>query len=525
MALPNTPNTTQARDALAWVTQDQDKAQDPDVDVSEWLWQAIQGDFNENRSTGQIAFDAALSMIPLVDQICDVRDLVANSRKIANDPKDQWAWVALALTLIGLFPTLGSLVKGVLKIFFTFVRKYGIDHVAKAIEPAMTWIITFLRRKDVQAHLRKVLKWDDVFLELSQSIRKIRGMVSAAELLKAFDKGIKVMEGLLKKVTWLPRVGKQAQGAVDMVKKVRAQADEFIGKAVAPIQKVLDDLIQALERERLATQRGVLNANNVHFRGTLPQSHAVRLMNDAEPPPSWLSKGVKQNQEIAKDFWSDITYTKAIATGWPELTEKNIKSFAKGTIRAAEVKGPARLYRILSPSSRGMSDCWVSKEVFDKINGQADPRTYWRKFLAVWPNWNSNGQFVVYDIKAGESLKVWRGATSAQQLDGLKGKYLEGGDEQIVFNLPRGHAHHDTMRYYQLGGGHGNQLRKPLSEKEYQALSKDQREKYSSIREQINHPSISGPFETGWAPTDYDAALPDRIGLPSLPGQITQLAK
>ena len=57
------------------------------VDVSEWLWQAIQGDFNENRSTGQIAFDAALSMIPLADQICDVRDLVANSRKMPKTPK------------------------------------------------------------------------------------------------------------------------------------------------------------------------------------------------------------------------------------------------------------------------------------------------------------------------------------------------------------------------------------------------------------------------------------------------------
>ena len=109
-----------------------------------WFWEAIEGDFNDNRNTKQIMVDAAISMIPLVDQVCDVRDLIANCRKIYKDPKDVWAWVSLVLTLIGLFPTLGSLVKGVLKIFFGFVRRVGGKQVAQAIESGMTMVVAFL---------------------------------------------------------------------------------------------------------------------------------------------------------------------------------------------------------------------------------------------------------------------------------------------------------------------------------------------------------------------------------------------
>ena len=74
-----------------------------------WVWETIQGDFNDNQTTGQVVTGTLISMIPLVDQICDIRDLVANSKKIKEDNNNVWSWVALVLTLLGLFPTFGSL--------------------------------------------------------------------------------------------------------------------------------------------------------------------------------------------------------------------------------------------------------------------------------------------------------------------------------------------------------------------------------------------------------------------------------
>lgn len=121
-------NATQMRSAIAWATGDeegQEQENEPSSNPFVWFWEAIEGDFNDDRSTAQILVDAGISMIPLVDQVCDLRDLIANCRKLAKDRTDIWNWVALVLTLIGLFPSLGSLVKGVLKIFFGFVRKVG----------------------------------------------------------------------------------------------------------------------------------------------------------------------------------------------------------------------------------------------------------------------------------------------------------------------------------------------------------------------------------------------------------------
>ena len=91
-------NATQMRDALAWATNEPTKAKEPSSNWFVWFWEAVEGDFNEDRSTSQILVDAGISMIPLVDQLCDIRDLIANCKKLVRDYKDTWAWVALVLT-------------------------------------------------------------------------------------------------------------------------------------------------------------------------------------------------------------------------------------------------------------------------------------------------------------------------------------------------------------------------------------------------------------------------------------------
>lgn len=518
-------NTTQMRDALAWATNDQEKAKEPSTNPFVWFWEAIEGDFNEDRSTGQLMTDAAISMIPLVDQICDVRDLVANCRKLIKDHTDVWAWVALALTLIGLFPTLGSLVKGVLKIFFAFVRRMGGEAVIKAVELAMTWVITYLRRRDVQKYLQK-LRVDDVFKWLAQQIKEVRTKVNVKALLGAFDRGIALMNTMVNKVSLIPTVGKKAKAALEQVREVRKMADQYLEKALKPVQDILNTIIMRLEREALERQRGIVNANNVHFRGALPDAAAVKLMRETEPPPPWLSKGTMEEWVKADYVILQSRVEAKVKEGWPKLTEQNVESFHK--LAANEIKGPARLYRILAPNSRAMSDCWVTEEVFNKLQAASDPRATWRKYLAVWPDWNVNGQFVIYDVKPGETLKVWQGQASTQLRKATEklNVHLEGGWEQIVFNIERSDARNDVMRYYKLKGGQGNRLQDAISQTEFNALSSEQKKAYTGIREKINHPNISGPFETGWGYTDFSGiGFLDKIGLPSLPGQTTQLAK
>jgi hypothetical protein len=213
---------------------------------------------------------------------------------------------------------------------------------------------------------------------------------------------------------------------------------------------------------------------------------------------------------------------------FPELSDQSIRSFH--TLTAHTIKGRARLYRILAPSSRGMNDCWVTEEVFKELQSAPDPKAAWRKYLAVWPDWNVNGQFVIYDVKAGEQLNVWRGIASSQTKKSLPGFQLEGGAEQIVFNVTRKDTRNDRMLYYKVKNRKDPILGKPLTQEDVNALTASmnsmQRQAFFdthlAVRENINHPNISGPFDTGWGYTEFDGAgMSGKIGLPALPGQVT----
>jgi hypothetical protein len=532
-------NATQMRDALAWTTGEKEETKEVSSNPFVWFWEAVEGDFNENRSTSQILVDAGISMIPLVDQVCDLRDLIANCRKLSRDQSDVWNWVALVLTLIGLFPALGSLVKGILKIFFGFVRRSGGEKVAEAVEAAMSWVISFLRRRQVQQYL-KLHKVDDVLKWLATEVKAIGEKISASELVAAFDRAIKVLAELTSKVEYVPILGNKAKQALAEVRKIRLGANAQLAKALKPVQDIVDTVILRLERESLQRQHGIVDAKNIHYRGALPEAAAVALMRKRKP--AWLT--AKANAVYAEveptivraevDDMASLTTRsgkpKASDDIFPSLTDENIRSFH--TLKANTIKGPARLFRVLAPNSRGMSDCWVSEEVFQKLQKASDPKSAWRKYLAVWPDWNVNGQFVIYDIKAGESLNVWRGIASSQTKASLPGFQLEGGYEQIVFKVERSDPRNDQMLYYKIKNGCNAKVGKPMTQSDVNAataaMSGPQRkaffDSHLSVRDKINHPNISGPFETGWAYTEFEGAgMASKIGLPDLPGQVTSI--
>lgn len=514
-------NPTQLRSAVAWSTGAPETETEDDKSPWEWFWEAIQGDFNENRSTGQIVADAAISMIPLVDQVCDIRDLIANCKKLRQEPDDTWAWVALALTLIGLFPVLGSLVKGVLKVCFSFIRRGTSKGFSLAVDASMTCVIALLRRETCQHYLRR-LKVDDVFAWLAKEIKQVKAKTNPGALLRAFDKGVTTTRGLVARVEHIPRVGAKAKAALDTIVWVRAKADEGLRKACGLIEEILDAIIMRLGRESLRRRHGIIDIKNVHYRGAIPESAAVTFMRTTNPKPSWLSQGQDLTFLPQRVHVERPRVDREVKNGWPPLTDDNIESFHKMT--NVLLKGPARLFRIISPNSRAMSDCWISEKMFNEIQDSPDPKAAWRKILAVWPDWNGNGQFVVYDVKPGETLKAWQGPAAGQKKLTLPDHHLEGGGEQIIFKISRSDPRNDTTRFYKIKGEKGDSLGEPIDRPTYDTLGKLEKAQYLEIRESINHPNISGPFETGWDYTDFSGAgFDQRIGLPSLPGQITQV--
>jgi hypothetical protein len=529
--------TTQLREAVAWATNKPEPEHEASSNPFVWFWEAIEGDFNENRTTGQILVDAGISMIPLIDQVCDVRDLIADCKKLDKDYKDFAAWTSLVLTLIGLFPSLGSLAKGVLKIFFAFIRRNGGLIVEKALDGAMTWVVALLRRQQIQAFL-KSKQVDEAFQWIADELKALRTKIDAAAVTAAFDRGIKVLEVLAKHVSAIPVIGTKARAALAQVRSVRAIADRHLGEALKPAHLYVNKIIDKLEREILEKQHGIVNTANIHYRGVIPEAHAVALMRKRKP--KFLSatgdrfldpvEPTRSRRLVDEMSSEQDAYGKPRkpAEKFPKLSTQSIASFH--TIRAHSINGPARLYRIISPSSRGMSDCWISEEIFKKLQSAPDPKEVWRRYLGVWPDWNSNGQFVIYDIKAGETLNTWAGMAASQEKKALPGHHLEGGWEQIVFNIAPGDHRADTMVYFKKRSGNETTLGKPLTQGEVdlltQRMNSQQKalffEKHLATREKINHPNISGPFDTGWGYTDFDGAgFSGKIGLPALPGQLT----
>ena len=87
-------------------------------DAIEFLEDLIMGDFKENPSNMSIIANAVIGLIPIADQVLDVRDVAGMVCRIAkNGPANCTVddWVDLSFAAIGCIPEVGSLFKGVFK--------------------------------------------------------------------------------------------------------------------------------------------------------------------------------------------------------------------------------------------------------------------------------------------------------------------------------------------------------------------------------------------------------------------------
>lgn len=94
-------------------------------EAGDWILGSIGGEFTDDPTYGQISADFVLSVIPYVDQAADARDLTAHIYRLGfrGEHKDKMRWVALAFSLIGLVPEIGSVIKSMSKLAIRFVGR------------------------------------------------------------------------------------------------------------------------------------------------------------------------------------------------------------------------------------------------------------------------------------------------------------------------------------------------------------------------------------------------------------------
>ncbi len=119
---PSTPSSAGSAEAVSKLDS-----------VGIWIWGTVQGDFNQDQSISQITVNTVVGLIPIVDQVFDLRDLMAGVKNLIayymEKEEEQakhesflglsyeaWLWLGLFLLVLGCIPEVGRAVKGVLKV-------------------------------------------------------------------------------------------------------------------------------------------------------------------------------------------------------------------------------------------------------------------------------------------------------------------------------------------------------------------------------------------------------------------------
>jgi Domain of unknown function (DUF4157) len=195
-----------------------------------WLLGAVGGEFIDEQDFGQIGVDFVLSVIPIVDQVADARDLTAHLYRLGyKGEHNRWErWISLAFTLIGLVPEIGSVIKSLSKA------------AMRGLKTVLTHIgdLLVLARKLTRVDIPDVSRLRQYVLSHWSNFVKV-GM-DAWDLL--LSKGAELAERM-------PRlVGSFRQSAIDRLANLRRISPQWLTRAFDRLRQVIDEALEQLRR-------------------------------------------------------------------------------------------------------------------------------------------------------------------------------------------------------------------------------------------------------------------------------------
>ncbi|WP_223192173.1 polymorphic toxin type 15 domain-containing protein [Pseudoalteromonas piscicida] len=209
--------------------------------AGDWLWGTLQGDFNQNPSTSQIVVGTLISMIPIIDQVMDLRDITANVMLLTDDDEanDTDAWLAFTLTGIGLVPVVGSAVKGVGKVI--------LKNTGESLSAALA-VLRKLGKGDPVKYLRDI-NWQDLGKQSATEVKNIvKGLRDSLDDMSTSwhydlllpDAAIEGMQATVKRLDDVtPKIDQHIQQAAQEIgQRVNKALDEYQGQS--PIRGVTD---------------------------------------------------------------------------------------------------------------------------------------------------------------------------------------------------------------------------------------------------------------------------------------------
>ena len=416
-------------------------AEENDPGIATWIWGVLQGDFNENPTTTQTVVASVITMIPVIDQVADARDILANVITLSEEEgrEDPMNWIFLVITLIGLFPVVGSALKGVFKI------------IIKNLDTGLDTVLALLRKlgKGDPLRLLRQFDWagrrteirrlfDDALARLQHTVTALRE--SKTIRLLAGEQTLEQLARISRQLDAIREAGqKKVDEAIDLLK---ARVDAVLHKAepkrraraetgdTTRIRTHELDLPYEPHPRAIANGPKVEGApiyKRVHKDGDVDNNDAYTLMPDGKPMGA--ERG-KMPTELEGMYRLPPNHDEYVRKGWPSLERTNgqgeVVTEYQNFLNAEPVSIPAgtKIYRVVDEVAENDGGWWAFELPKNK--------TEWRRDYAVKDGWNDDGYYAEYVVPEG-GLKAWSGKAAGQEYREYDGSefYLPGGKEQI----------------------------------------------------------------------------------------------
>jgi hypothetical protein len=414
------------------------------LEAGEWLWGMVQGAFNQKASLSQIIVDAVIGMIPVVGDVTAVRDIIAVSIRLVDDPKardDVWEWVLLVVLIIALIPVIGGVAKGVGRLVIKAAGESGrianaaakTAHFAEAAKE----IIAFLNRFG-HGHAEK---W----------LLKLKFADHQAAVMQHFGSFVKTMTDALTSIE--KKLGPVLSGAIRQriagLKKgladLKTLGDKMIPKAVKELDAKLREIQQFVHSGGASTSRATTHAAAAGDKAAVHLADEARLL-DQHGAVKTAKGGLAQNiAVVGKD--ADFAHIYTPKSGFPDLRKhgvdnnhySRIEAYA-GKIINRPLKEGEEIYRVFGPARKthGVKiDESYAGGPFWGLGTPPPNAERWRIPSGVKDEWNGDGFIVIGKVPKKSDIKACVGLVSEQVGKDLPGQYLKGGGSQAFISFDR----------------------------------------------------------------------------------------
>lgn len=404
------------------------------AEVGQWIWGTAQGAFNHKQTTSQIITDAVIGMIPLVGDITAVRDLIAVSMTLINEPEKRssvFEWMLLVILIFALIPVIGGVIKGVGRLTLRLTADVIKDSI-KVAEVADD-LVRFLNRvghKNAEAWLKSlsIIKYQSELLVkfrtfcdtmIIVTIRcKMRfKSIFPASLLAKLDtiaNGFKVLKTHGEEM--IPKALKELHEKLEHIQK-------YIHSGGIPVDKTKTLIAQTGQKTVTYAEEARLIEGRPKKRIVRAGKYKQNIANTADPYSL-------RNIYKPKDGFPDLYRGKVLSKGEEYF---NMIAASSGKITNEMLSGET-LFRAFGPagSTKGLK-VGQSYPVGAFWGRGQPPKTAkeWRETCAVLDEWNRNGWLSIVNIPPGVKIPACTSTVSEQfgkQLD----QYLPGGGQQAV---------------------------------------------------------------------------------------------